>query len=608
MLYPTFDYIEYAYNGANKRGQVVKASELNVPKDGADHYLNIYRYQAEIVDWLAIPKEKRSRHDFFTYCDYIYFDIDQKDDLELAAGYACQLVEQIKLFDIPADKIKVSFSGSKGFHVLIPTSLFGAAPSKDFNYRIKAIVLNIAQDIPVDTGIYDNMRLFRIPNTVNSKTGLYKVDLSHDMLGAEISTILDYAKKPQPIIKVENNCATRDHLKALWDKAARKEQKQENFNRKQVEIPKNQKACICRILQGVPEGMVHNASFRLAEHFIKQGFPGEVVMKILEGWGPLNEVPAEENFSVMVRDCLRGDYDFGCNDEVLKNFCDKRCYLYKEPSKMRLVMFDDALNEYEQYVRTLSETRFITGYKAVDEAIRGVGPGETMMIIAYSGLFKSAFLQNLMLNASKRTGIHNIFFSLEMPISLVMERSAQITGEEYSFTVENGITDAKYKASIRESMIEGGADKLIICDTPGLTLEDIEAHVEEARRRVKTIGCIGIDYLGLMRAPGKSSEYERISAIAEGSKDLAKRLNIPVIVLSQVGRGAADEEIERWSGKGSGALEASSDFQLGLYREKGTKNLMLKITKNRKGRDGLIFRAIMDKEYLKFRDFQEVTV
>lgn len=607
MLYETFNYVEYAFNGANKRNNVVKMSNLKIPKDGSDHYLNIYRYQPELAEWIKTPKEKRIRHDFFCYCDYLYFDIDVKDELDLAAGYACQLIEQIKSFDVPEDKIKVSFSGSKGFHVLVPTSLFGAEPSKDFNTRIKSIVMNMAQDIPLDTGIYDNMRLFRIVNTVNSKTGLYKVDIPHEMLAGDIAAILEYAKTPQSTIRVENNCVTRDHLKALWQKAARKEVKQENFERKAIEIPRNQKACICRILQGVPEGMVHNASFRIAEYFVKQGYPGEIVTKILEGWGPLNEVPAKENFATMVRDCLNGQYDFGCNDEILKTFCDKRCYLFKEPKKLRLVTMDEALDEYEQYVRNLAQSRFTTGYKEVDEVIRGVGPGETMMIIAYSGLFKSAFLQNLLMSASKRMSVHNVFFSLEMPISLVAERAAQITGEEYSFSVENGITNAKYKAQIRETMADGGADKVIICDTPGLTLEDIETHVEEARRRFGTIGCIGIDYLGLMRAPGKTSEYERISAIAEGSKDLAKRLGLPVIILSQVSRQSADEEPERWSGKGSGALEASSDFQLGLYYD-NAKNIMLKVTKNRKGRDGVKFQAIMSKEYLKFRDFRKVEI
>lgn len=609
MLFQSFNYIEYAFNGANKRGQAAKISDLNIPKDGADHYLCLYRYQAELVRFLEEnakkPKEERTRHDFVSYCDYIYFDIDVKNDLELAAGYTCQLLEQIKSFEIPADKVKISFSGAKGFHVLIPSSLFGAVPSKDFNQRVKSIALNVAQDIPIDSAIYDNMRLFRVPNTVNSKTGLFKVDIPHTLLAADIEELTAYAKTPQSTIKLENNSVPVPHLKALWDKAGRKEEKRETFERKPVEIPRNQKACICRILQGVPDGTIHNAAFRLAEHFIKQGYPGEVIVKMLEGWGPLNEVPANENFPAMVRDCMKGGYDFGCNDEILKAFCDKRCYLFKEPSKLRLVMMDEALDEYEQYVRNLGNSRFTTGFSEVDSIIRGVGPGETMMIIAYSGLFKSAFLQNLLLGASKRMGTYNIFFSLEMPISLVTERSAQITGEEYSFTIESRITDSKYKAQIRESLREGGADKLIICDTPGLSLDDIEIHVEEARRRYNHIGCIGIDYLGLMKAPGKSSEYERISAIAEGSKDLAKRLNVPVIILSQVSRGSADEEIERWSGKGSGALEASSDFQLGLYYD-SAKNLMLKITKNRKGRDGVKFQAIMDKEYLKFRDFRRV--
>ena len=69
-----------------------------------------------------------------------------------------------------------------------------------------------------------------------------------------------------------------------------------------------------------------------------------------------------------------------------------------------------------------------------------------------------------------------------------------------------------------------------------VSLSDIAAYVKliEAEKNIK-IGVIGIDYLGLMDGPGAKT-YETISRLATGTKNIAKLLNIPAILLSQVSR------------------------------------------------------------------------
>ena len=102
--------------------------------------------------------------------------------------------------------------------------------------------------------------------------------------------------------------------------------------------------------------------------------------------------------------------------------------------------------------------------------------------------------------------------------------------------------------------------------------------------------------MGLMEGPG-TSEYEVISRLSVGIKSVAKLLNIPVIVLSQVNRkgGGGTNEISLDMGRGSGAIEEGADFVLGLWQvEKagdvvGTDeshidyDLVCRILKNRKG-------------------------
>ena len=266
-----------------------------------------------------------------------------------------------------------------------------------------------------------------------------------------------------------------------------------------------------------------------------------------------------------------------------------------------LLTLDDLADRYEKHVKSLDKTRFITGFPEIDGILRGVAPGEVLFITAYSGLFKSAFLQNILLNACHRTKLHHLFFSLEMPATRVFERTVQIATEEYTYRIESGFHHHEgYKEQALQDLRELGADKLVVCEEPCLTIERIEHYTRLARRRFGQLAAIGIDYLGLMGADGAKGEYERISYVAENSKHLAKRLNLPVIVLTQINRMSAGGQVEKWSAKGSGAIEASADYMLSLEKD-GNKNLVLRILKNRNGEENLAFSVDIDAKYLKFR-------
>jgi len=109
-----------------------------------------------------------------------------------------------------------------------------------------------------------------------------------------------------------------------------------------------------------------------------------------------------------------------------------------------------------------------------------------------------------------------------------------------------------------------------------------------------------------MAAEGTRGEYERISKVAEDSKQLAKRLNVPVIVLTQISRSAVmTGEIEMHSAKGSGAIEASADYMFGMKKEKDG-SITLKLMKNRNGEAGATWQADIRKDFLQFRDLTAV--
>ena len=267
--------------------------------------------------------------------------------------------------------------------------------------------------------------------------------------------------------------------------------------------------------------------------------------------------------------------------------------------------FEQRRVRYEEYIRSIDSTRFVTGFKLLDQQIRGVAPGELMTIIAYSGTFKTAFLQNILLRSVEMTGLHHLFFSLEMPIEKVFEREMQIQGGVSGSEVEHHFQGQKQSEGVTSGMGRGGSNGLLVCDLPRLSLEKIGRYVELARQKHGQIGAIGIDYLGLIHEPGQSL-YEKTAHVSIEAKNLAKELRIPIIILCQINRAAAIAgEIESHSAKGGGDIEAAADFMLGFQHE--NEQVTCKILKNRNGAVGEKFLADIDRTTLCFKDLAPYT-
>ena len=274
----------------------------------------------------------------------------------------------------------------------------------------------------------------------------------------------------------------------------------------------------------------------------------------------------------------------------------------RHKSQAAVLTLADMAERYTQHVSQLDKNRFISGFEPLDAIIKGVAPGEVMTIVAYSGLGKSAFLHNLLLDGCLRSNLHHLFFSLEMPVTRVFERTVQIALKRFTFNVESQFHHHNHenRASTMLDLAAVNANKLLVCEEGGLSLDKIELYTEQARAKYGKIGAIGIDYLGLMSAPGTRSEYERVSAVAEGAKHLAKRIGVPVIVLCQISREAAkDGNVQMSSAKGSGAVEASADYMISLQRTKNAE-ILLKLLKNRNGEADISFICDIQWPFLKF--------
>ena len=261
---------------------------------------------------------------------------------------------------------------------------------------------------------------------------------------------------------------------------------------------------------------------------------------------------------------------------------------------------DQRAEVYKNYIQKIDKARFITGFQDIDDLIRGVAPGEVMTIIAYAGTFKTAFLQNLLLRNAKRTGYFHLFFSLEMPAAKLYEREAQYAYESSGYQIEYLHRSNKIE-NVNTCLGNSGSTALLVCEKPRLSLDKIGRYVDIARQKYGTIAAIGIDYMGLMDAPGKTL-FEKTQFISAETKNLAKESELPIIILCQINRDAAKniKGIETHSAKGGGDIEAGCDFMLGFYMEK--ENLMCRLLKNRNGPASKLFNVEIDKPSLRFKN------
>jgi hypothetical protein len=124
--------------------------------------------------------------------DNIDLDAALRDARRLALG----LVERYQLDD---DALLIFFSGSRGFHLGLPSSLWMPEASTSFHRVCRRLAEGIgeAAGVVIDTGVYDKVRAFRAPNSRHPKTGLHKCRLSLDELqGLSLDAVRNRAEKP----------------------------------------------------------------------------------------------------------------------------------------------------------------------------------------------------------------------------------------------------------------------------------------------------------------------------------------------------------------------------------------------------------------------------
>ncbi len=210
-----------------------------------------------------------------------------------------------------------------------------------------------------------------------------------------------------------------------------------------------------------------------------------------------------------------------------------------------------------------------TGFHQLDETLGGLHKGEMIVVAGRPSMGKTAFGLNIAEWVAGHGDTPVGFFSLEMTRQSVTERILCGRANVDMQTLRRGtITDQDYSA-LQTAAGQVNGLRLLIDDTSRLSLFDLRA---KARQMVRSagVGAIFIDYLQLMRYGGRcQSRQQEIAEISGGVKDLAKSLDVPVVVLSQLNRNPdsrGDTRPKMSDLRESGAIEQDADVVILLHR------------------------------------------
>ena len=245
-----------------------------------------------------------------------------------------------------------------------------------------------------------------------------------------------------------------------------------------------------------------------------------------------------------------------------------------------------------------------TGFLDLDRKLIGFKKKHLVILGGRAAMGKTAMAVALSLSAASQ-GSRVLFVSLEMTKQEISERMLSNLASVNSRNIQTGEIPLDRWDSLGTAISKLSNLEIIIDDTPRLPVIQIEDLALEHKADI-----VFVDHALKLDAPGRD-DRERVVYITGFLKDMAKRIDAPVVLLSQINREVQKQSNKRPSIsdlKQSGSLEEDADLILLMYREEyddpGTTNKGVAeviIGKHRNGPTGTV-KLLFEPEYSRFRN------
>ena len=218
----------------------------------------------------------------------------------------------------------------------------------------------------------------------------------------------------------------------------------------------------------------------------------------------------------------------------------------------------------------------------LDKVTGGLHDSDLIIVAGRPGTGKTSFATCMAYNIAKRFAVENAkpnakkkgvaFFSLEMSSEQLATRILSMVAEVNAIDIRNGKITADQFDVMAGTLSALNNLPLYVDETPGITVGAIRNRCRRLKSDSdKGLGLVVVDYLQLIQESGRTES--RVLAVSEMTRELkimAKELNVPVIVLSQLSRSVEQRENhlpQLADLRESGSIEQDADIVMFVYRE-----------------------------------------
>lgn len=212
-----------------------------------------------------------------------------------------------------------------------------------------------------------------------------------------------------------------------------------------------------------------------------------------------------------------------------------------------------------------------TGFDALDEASRGLRPGQLVVLAARPGVGKTAMMAQIVESAAE-SGVCVLVFSLEMTAEELGKRLIATESGVDAQRIASGQLDPVHWVSITRAASNLSTRNVTVVDVSSCTVNDIRSIAKRWRiANADKQALVAVDYLQIVKPTSATTpRQEQVAEISRALKGLAKDIDAPVLALAQLNRKLEDRTNKR-PGMGdlreSGQIEQDADIILFIHRE-----------------------------------------
>lgn len=569
--------------GLNSKPHLVK-SEENIDKlvknPNKDYYISLFKYSEDHKKYLEEKGTLSGIRD--TIGDRLYFDFDNKSNLDLARQDAIKAAERLVESGIPEDAIACYFTGSKGFNLEVKLT------DRITPEQFKAIVFQIAGDLPTfDRVVNDPNRIVRVPNTKHQDSGLYKIELlPEELVESSIEAITTLAKTRRIIKRNSKATPLSDTLKEVEysvtvEKSLDKIQQELTFDISEIDLkqrPKGLDEARWLLSNGFfRHGERNNSMLCLAATYKNLHYPEELTKNLLVGVADIqSKRTGEEQFNDREIDLIINQVYGPHWKGGMFTTRDPNNWLAQYARKMGLNIKEDEDTPktiesiapgFVKFIQEIEKNTVKTGIDVLDKIIP-MTVGSNIGIVAGPGVGKTALALKILKNNSKQ-GIVSVFASLDMSRNRLFEKVVyNVTGMSRD-DMYKAFREGKYQDILAKVKEEYG--NVWFYDKTAASINDIKEFVKNVEQvSGEKVKLLMIDYFERVNSD-VADDTAASKKVANEIQDAIIDLDVLAITLYQPNKmslGAGpDTEIKSYTAiKGSSFIYQACRGIIGLSR------------------------------------------